>query len=178
MLRRLQPDHSRAVGASMFLGFAIAAIGQTQQSNVDGLFLDAHMGYALIGLCGWGTELGVKSMLVLSGDLRDQMNIGPFAFILGWEKDGQPVTDITALNMYSKRAPGKALAMLGAAVLARLVCRRCLGSVAKTGRVLASGRRRGLIWLVVASCCRLQPSGPTITCALSDVISGPKGMTV
>ena len=40
------------------------------------------------------------------------MNIGTFAFILSMEKDGTPVMTIDALSLYSKRAPGKALAML------------------------------------------------------------------
>jgi len=40
------------------------------------------------------------------------MNVGTFAFILSMEKDGQPVTDIDALQNYSKHQPGRALAML------------------------------------------------------------------
>jgi NADH-quinone oxidoreductase subunit N len=40
------------------------------------------------------------------------MNVGTFAFILSMERDGQPVTDITSLNMYARREPGRALAML------------------------------------------------------------------
>ena len=40
------------------------------------------------------------------------MNVGTFAFILSMEKDGHVVTEITALNMYSKREPLKALAVL------------------------------------------------------------------
>ena len=94
---------------SMFLG-AVAAIGQTNIKRLMAYSSIAHMGYALIGLAA-GTELGVKSMLVYLA-IYVTMNIGTFAFILGMEKDGQPVTDISALNMYSKRAPGKALAML------------------------------------------------------------------
>ena len=40
------------------------------------------------------------------------MNVGTFAFILSMERDGQPVTDIDALNLLSKSDPLKALAML------------------------------------------------------------------
>ena len=40
------------------------------------------------------------------------MNVGTFAFILSMEKDGRAVTDIRSLQMYSKREPLKALAML------------------------------------------------------------------
>lgn len=94
---------------SMFLG-AIAAIGQTNIKRLMAYSSIAHMGYALIGLAA-GTQLGVKAMLVYMA-VYVTMNIGTFAFILNMEKDGQPVTDISALNMYSKRAPGKALAML------------------------------------------------------------------
>ncbi len=40
------------------------------------------------------------------------MNIGTFSFILSMSRDGQPVTSIDGLHMYSTREPGKALAML------------------------------------------------------------------
>jgi len=40
------------------------------------------------------------------------MNVGTFAFILSMEKDGAPATDIDALNLYAKKEPIKALAML------------------------------------------------------------------
>jgi len=40
------------------------------------------------------------------------MNVGTFAFILSMERDGRPVTDISALNQFSRRDPTRALAML------------------------------------------------------------------
>ena len=39
-------------------------------------------------------------------------NIGTFSFILSMEKDGQPVSDIDSLQMYSKSNPGRSLALL------------------------------------------------------------------
>ncbi len=94
---------------SMFLG-AVAAIGQTNIKRLMAYSSIAHMGYALMGLAS-GTALGVEAMLVYMA-IYVTMNVGTFAFILSMEKDGQPVTDIASLNMYGKRAPGRALAML------------------------------------------------------------------
>ncbi|MBO9398420.1 NADH-quinone oxidoreductase subunit NuoN [Shimia sp. R9_2] len=94
---------------SMFLG-AVAAIGQRNIKRLMAYSSIAHMGYALMGLAS-GTALGIEAMLVYMA-IYVTMNIGTFAFILSMEKDGQPVVDISALNMYSKRAPGRALAML------------------------------------------------------------------
>jgi NADH-quinone oxidoreductase subunit N len=68
------------------------------------------MGYALMGLAA-GTVLGVQAMLVYMA-IYVTMNIGTFAFILLMRKDGQPVTDIASLNLYSKAHPGRALALL------------------------------------------------------------------
>ena len=94
---------------SMFLG-AIAAIGQTNIKRLMAFSSIAHMGYALMGLAA-GTVLGVQAMLIYMA-IYVTMNVGTFAFILSMERDGQPVTDISSLNMYSKQEPGKALAML------------------------------------------------------------------
>ncbi|MGB7241166.1 MAG: NADH-quinone oxidoreductase subunit NuoN, partial [Sulfitobacter sp.] len=94
---------------SMFLG-AIAAIGQNNIKRLMAYSSIAHMGYALMGLAA-GTLLGVQAMLVYMA-IYVTMNIGTFAFILMMERDGQPVTDISSLNMYAKREPGRALAML------------------------------------------------------------------
>jgi NADH-quinone oxidoreductase subunit N len=68
------------------------------------------MGFALMGLAA-GTAFGVQAMLIYMA-IYVTMNIGTFAFILSMEKDGRPVTDIAALNMYAKREPLRALAML------------------------------------------------------------------
>ena len=94
---------------SMFLG-AIAAIGQTNIKRLMAYSSIAHMGFALMGLAA-GTAFGVQAMLIYMA-IYVTMNIGTFAFILSMEKDGMPVTDISSLNMYSKREPMKALAML------------------------------------------------------------------
>jgi NADH-quinone oxidoreductase subunit N len=94
---------------SMFLG-AFAAIGQSNIKRLMAFSSIAHMGYALMGLAA-GTVLGVQAMLVYMA-IYVTMNVGTFAFILSMEKDGQAVTDISSLNQYAKREPGKALAML------------------------------------------------------------------
>jgi NADH-quinone oxidoreductase subunit N len=94
---------------SMFLG-AVAAIGQTNIKRLMAYSSIAHMGYALMGLAA-GSVLGVQAMLIYMA-IYVTMNIGTFAFILMMQKDGAPVTDISSLNMYAKREPGKALALL------------------------------------------------------------------
>ncbi|MFV2052465.1 NADH-quinone oxidoreductase subunit NuoN [Aliiroseovarius sp. YM-037] len=94
---------------SMFLG-AVAGIGQRNIKRLMAYSSIAHMGFALIGLAS-GTAFGVQAMLIYMA-IYVTMNIGTFAFILSMEKDGKPVTDIAALNQYSKREPLRALAML------------------------------------------------------------------
>lgn len=94
---------------SMFLG-AIAAIGQRNIKRLMAYSSIAHMGFALIGLAA-GTQTGVQAMLIYMA-IYVTMNIGTFAFILSMERDGTPVTDIHALNLYARREPAKALAML------------------------------------------------------------------
>jgi NADH-quinone oxidoreductase subunit N len=70
----------------------------------------AHMGYALMGLAA-GTAFGVQAMLIYMA-IYVTMSVGTFAFILSMEKDGEPVTDIMSLQMYSRREPTRAMAML------------------------------------------------------------------
>ncbi len=94
---------------SMFLG-SIAAIGQRNIKRLMAYSSITHMGFALMGLAA-GTVLGVQAMLIYMA-IYVVMNLGTFAFILSMEKDGMPVTDIDALQMYSAREPLKALAML------------------------------------------------------------------
>ncbi|KAA2316163.1 NADH-quinone oxidoreductase subunit NuoN [Pseudooceanicola sediminis] len=94
---------------SMFLG-SVAAIGQTNIKRLMAYSSIAHMGYALMGLAA-GTAFGVQAMLIYMS-IYIVMNIGAFAFILSMERDGQPVTDIMALKMYSANHPGRALAVL------------------------------------------------------------------
>ena len=95
--------------ASMFLG-AVAAIGQRDIKRLMAYSSISHMGFALVGLAA-GTQAGVKAMLVYMA-IYVTMNVGMFAFILSMEKDGRPVSDIGALNLYSRREPLRALAML------------------------------------------------------------------
>jgi NADH-quinone oxidoreductase subunit N len=91
---------------SMFLG-AVAAIGQRDIKRLMAYSSIAHMGFALMGLAS-GTTFGVQAMLIYMA-IYVTMNIGMFAFILSMEREGQPVSDIAALNMYSKQEPLKAL---------------------------------------------------------------------
>ncbi len=95
--------------ASMYLG-AVAAIGQKDIKRLMAYSSISHMGFAMMGLAA-GTAGGIKAMLIYMA-IYVTMNVGTFAFILSMEKDGQPVTEIAALKMYSKRAPLKALALL------------------------------------------------------------------
>ncbi|MEO1563363.1 MAG: NADH-quinone oxidoreductase subunit NuoN [Pseudomonadota bacterium] len=94
--------------ASMFLG-SIAAIGQTNIKRLMAYSSIAHMGFALMGLAA-GTEQGVQSMLIYMA-IYLAMNIGVFAFILTMEKDGEEVTDISALGLYSQQEPLRAACM-------------------------------------------------------------------
>jgi NADH-quinone oxidoreductase subunit N len=94
---------------SMFLG-AVAAIGQTNIKRLMAYSSISHMGFALMGLTA-GTEQGVQAMLIYMA-IYITMNIGVFAFILNMEKDGQAVTDIASLNMYSRVEPLRAAALM------------------------------------------------------------------
>lgn len=94
---------------SMALG-AVAAIGQTNIKRLMAYSSISHMGFALMGLAA-GSEAGVQAMLIYIA-IYVTMNVGVFAFILNMEKDGRAVTDIAALNMYSRVEPARALAMM------------------------------------------------------------------
>jgi NADH-quinone oxidoreductase subunit N len=94
---------------SMFLG-AVAAIGQRDIKRLMAYSSIAHMGFALVGLAA-GTQSGVQAMLIYMA-IYVVMNVGTFAFILSMERDGQPVTDIASLNLYSRTEPLKAFAVL------------------------------------------------------------------
>ncbi|MEO0939652.1 MAG: NADH-quinone oxidoreductase subunit NuoN [Pseudomonadota bacterium] len=130
---------------SMFLG-AFAAIGQTNIKRLMAFSSIAHMGYALMGLAA-GTVLGVQAMLVYMA-IYVTMNVGTFAFILMMERDGAPVVDIAALNMYAKRAPGKALAML-VLLFSLAGVPPMLGFFGKF-YVLRAAYEGGLAWLAIA----------------------------
>ncbi|MGC1430362.1 MAG: NADH-quinone oxidoreductase subunit NuoN [Albidovulum sp.] len=130
---------------SMFLG-AIAAIGQRDIKRLMAYSSIAHMGFALVGLAS-GTEAGVQAMLIYMA-VYVVMNVGTFAFILSMEKDGMPVTDIGSLNLYSKKEPIKALALL-VLMFSLAGVPPMLGFFAKYG-VLLAAVNAGMIWLALA----------------------------
>ncbi|TCP58628.1 NADH dehydrogenase subunit N [Rhodovulum bhavnagarense] len=129
---------------SMVLG-AVAAIGQRNIKRLMAYSSIAHMGYALMGLAA-GTALGVQSMLVYMA-IYVTMSVGTFAFILGMEKDGQPVTDIRSLHMYSATAPLKALAM-GVLLFSLAGVPPLVGFFGKF-YVVKAAVDAGLVWLAV-----------------------------
>ena len=130
---------------SMFLG-GVAAIGQTNIKRLMAYSSIAHMGYALMGLAA-GTALGVQAMLVYMA-IYVTMNVGTFAFIMLMSKDGAPVTDISSLNMYAKRNPARALAML-VLLFSLAGVPPMLGFFGKL-YVLRAAYEAGLAWLAVA----------------------------
>ncbi|TDK43036.1 NADH-quinone oxidoreductase subunit NuoN [Antarcticimicrobium luteum] len=143
------PDWSQVIALlsllSMFLG-AVAAIGQRDIKRLMAYSSIAHMGYALMGLAA-GTAFGVQAMLIYMA-IYVTMNLGTFAFILMMEKDGKPITDISALNMYAKREPGKALAML-ILMFSLAGVPPMLGFFGKF-YVLRAAYEGGLAWLAIA----------------------------
>lgn len=130
---------------SMFLG-AIAAIGQTNIKRLMAYSSIAHMGFALMGLAA-GTAFGVQALLIYMA-IYVTMNIGTFAFIIGMEKDGQPVTDIKSLSRLSEREPAKALAML--ILLFSLAGVPPLVGFFGKFYVLRAAYDAGLAWLAIA----------------------------
>ena len=129
---------------SMFLG-SIAAIGQTNIKRLMAYSSITHMGFALMGLAA-GTAFGVQAMLIYMA-IYVVMNIGVFAFILTMERDGQPVTDIAALKMYSTAYPGRALALL--ILMFSLAGVPPLVGFFGKFYVLRAAYDAGLIWLAV-----------------------------
>ena len=130
---------------SMFVG-AIAAIGQTNIKRLMAYSSIGHMGFAIMGLAA-GTEAGVQNMLIYMV-VYVATNIGVFAFILNMEKDGRAVTDISALNMYSRVAPGRALALL-VLMFSLAGIPPLVGFFAKL-YVLQAAFDAGLAWLAIA----------------------------
>ncbi|MFT4149570.1 MAG: NADH-quinone oxidoreductase subunit NuoN [Paracoccaceae bacterium] len=134
---------------SMFVG-SIAAIGQKDLKRLMAYSSIAHMGYALMGLAavahGGDPSEGVKAMLIYMA-IYVTMNIGTFAFILSLERDGKPVTEISALNMYSTKEPLKALAVL-ILMFSLAGVPPMLGFFAKF-YVLKAAVDAGLIWIAV-----------------------------
>jgi NADH-quinone oxidoreductase subunit N len=130
--------------ASMFLG-AVAAIGQRDIKRLMAYSSIAHMGFALMGLAS-GTAEGVQAMLVYMA-IYVTMNIGTFAFILSMQKDGRPVTTIDSLNMYAKREPLRALAVL-VLMFSLAGVPPTVGFVGKF-YVLKAAVDGGMVWLAV-----------------------------
>ncbi|MDO5530320.1 MAG: NADH-quinone oxidoreductase subunit NuoN, partial [Paracoccus sp. (in: a-proteobacteria)] len=129
---------------SMLLG-SIAGIGQTNIKRLMAYSSIAHMGFALVGLAA-ATALGVQAMLVYV-TIYAVMNVGAFAFILSMERDGEPVTDLAALNQFGRAAPGKALAVL-VLMFALAGVPPLLGFWAKFA-VLSAAVDAGMAWLAV-----------------------------
>ncbi len=130
---------------SVFWG-GIAAIGQTNIKRLMAYSSIAHMGFALMGLAS-GTAFGVQAMLIYMS-IYVTMNVGTFAFILSMERDGRPVTDIASLNMYSRYAPMRALAML--VLLFSLAGVPPMVGFFGKFYVLRAAYEGGLTWLAVA----------------------------
>lgn len=132
--------------ASMFVG-SIAAIGQRDIKRLMAYSSIAHMGYALIGLAA-GTAEGVQAMLIYMA-IYVTMNIGVFAFILSMSRDGRPVTDIDALNLYAKRESTRGLALM-VLMISLAGVPPFLGFWAKYA-VLVAAVQAGMVWLAIAA---------------------------
>jgi len=130
---------------SMALG-AVAAIGQRNFKRLMAYSSITHMGFALMGLAA-GTTTGVQAMLVYMV-IYVTMNVGTFAFILSMRRDGRPVTDIAALNMYARDEPTRALALL--VLLFSLAGVPPLVGFFGKFAVLMAAVDGGLVWLAVA----------------------------
>ncbi len=130
---------------SMYLG-AFAGIGQKDIKRLMAYSSISHMGFAFLGLTA-GNAQGVQATLFYMA-VYVTMNIGVFAFILNMERDGQPVTRISALSMYSRVEPLRAAAlmvlMFSLAGIPPLV-----GFFAKV-YVLQAAYDAGLAWLAIA----------------------------
>ncbi len=131
---------------SMFLG-AIAAIGQTNIKRLMAYSSIAHMGFALLGLSS-GTQEGVQALLIYMA-IYVTMNIGVFAFILNMERDGQPVTDIRSLGLYSRVEPLRAAA-LAALMFSLAGIPPLVGFFGKL-YVLKAAINAGMSWLAISA---------------------------
>ena len=130
---------------SMFLG-AVGGIGQRDFKRLMAYSSITHMGFALVGLAA-GTETGVQTMLIYMA-IYIVMNVGTFAFILSMERDGAPVVDISSLNLYARKEPVKALALM-ILLFSLAGVPPTLGFFAKYG-VLVAAVNADMVWLAVA----------------------------
>jgi NADH-quinone oxidoreductase subunit N len=129
---------------SMFLG-SIAGIGQRDIKRLMAYSSIAHMGFALVGLAA-GTVVGVQAMLLYMA-IYAVMNVGTFAFILSMERDGRPVTDLSAFNRFAQTDPMKSFAVLFL-MFSLAGVPPFLGFFAKYG-VLTAAVDAGMSWLAV-----------------------------
>jgi NADH-quinone oxidoreductase subunit N len=94
--------------ASMLLG-SFAAIGQTSIKRLMAYSSIGHMGYALIGLAV-GTPEGIRGVLVYLVTYVF-MSAGTFACIIGMQRRGRSLEQITDLSGLARTDPALALAM-------------------------------------------------------------------
>lgn len=132
--------------ASMALG-SVAAIGQRDLKRMMAYSSIGHMGYALVGLTA-GTAAGVEAMLLYMA-IYVSMNVGIFAFLLSMEKDGRPVTTIDSLNLFARREPLKAFAML-VLMFSLAGVPPFIGFFAKF-YVLKAAVNAGMVWLAIVA---------------------------
>ncbi|MEM7519655.1 MAG: NADH-quinone oxidoreductase subunit N [Pseudomonadota bacterium] len=129
---------------SMFFG-AVGLLGRMNIKRFMAYSVVVHVGFALMGLAA-GTEAGVQAMLIHAA-ITVLIHVGVFAFILMMERDGAPVTDLGALDMYAQHSPGRAIALLALLVgLAGLP--PLLGFVGRLYPFVAAFEA-GLGWLVL-----------------------------
>ena len=131
---------------SMVLG-AFAGIGQKDIKRLMAYSSIGHMGYAFLGLTA-GTAAGVQATLIYMV-VYVTMNGGVFAFILNMERDGQPVTEISALNMYSEVEPLRAAALM-VLMFSLAGVPPLVGFFAKLF-VIQAALNAGWVWLSVAA---------------------------
>ncbi|TNC50726.1 NADH-quinone oxidoreductase subunit NuoN [Rubellimicrobium rubrum] len=130
---------------SMFLG-SIAAIGQRNMKRLMAYSSISHMGFALMGLAA-ATPFGIQAMLIYMS-IYVAMNLGTFAFIMSMERNGQSVSDIRLLNMYSRREPLRAFALL-LLMFSMAGVPPMIGFFGKF-YVLRAAYEGGLTWLAIA----------------------------
>lgn len=130
---------------SMFVG-AIAAIGQSDIKRLMAYSSIAHMGFALMGVAS-GTEAGVSAAITYMM-IYVTMNVGVFAFIMTMRRDGQLVSDIASLGLYSKQEPGRAAA-LAVLMFSLAGIPPLMGFIGKL-YVLQAAVDAGMTWLALA----------------------------
>ena len=106
-------DWSQVVALLAVLSMFLGAIGRDRPARhqaPDGLLLHRPYGLCARGPCR-GSQAGVQAMLTYMA-IYVAMNLGTFAFILAMHRNGEPATSIDDLNLFAKREPAKALALL------------------------------------------------------------------